>query len=103
MEASSTSEITDQNYSSEASYLKMALRIVEIDGVMEELAIKKKFRNSPACSSFDPNNSSQKVIAELNGSENCVAKNLNRCNARKGRLVCSIGRFEIKDKVQSQT
>ena len=75
MEAFSTSEIRDQNYSSEAYYLKMALRIVEIDEVMEELAIKKtNFRNSPACSSFDPNNSSQKVIAELYGSEICLAK-----------------------------
>ena len=53
----------------------MTLRIVEIDKEMEELANKKTyFRNSPACSSFDPNNSSQKVIAELNGSENCIAK-----------------------------
>ena len=75
MEAFSTSEITDQNYSSEAYYLKMALRIVEIDEVIEEFAIKKtNFRNSPACSSFDPNNSSQKVIVKLNGSENCIAK-----------------------------
>ena len=40
MEAFSTSEIRDQNYSSEAYYLKMALRIVEIDEVIEELAIK---------------------------------------------------------------
>ena len=32
-----------------------------------------------------------------------LQKNLNRCNARRGRLVCCTGRFEVKGKVQSQT